>query len=207
MCLYAHTRYRTREGLTNLFEKFDLARQPHLIVVADRLQALDRLVTGRYWTVDGTYRKSRSEADQLKRLVERVAAKCGAADKGQVVFWETISHSKEFSDLTARLWEILTIDPELQAQSMRFVEGRVERFGMKKDDKEREWQTEYLLGEMAMSIYCTEVLGYANEVWERPLGPDEPDPIGAAYAHQSDSLLALLHKDALERHLHFLYER
>jgi len=33
-----------------------------------------------------------------------------------------------------------------------------------------------------MSVYCTEVLGYWMEVWERPPAPDVPDPLKLLYA-------------------------
>ena len=62
VCLYPHTKYRTRDGLEALFEKYSFAENQHVMVVADRLLALDRIVTGRYALPKNVYLKARKEA-------------------------------------------------------------------------------------------------------------------------------------------------
>src|SRR5262249_59589773 len=58
VCLYPHTKYRTRAGVIYLLEKFELRSCDYLIVVADELLFLDRLVTGRFWTIDQARKKT-----------------------------------------------------------------------------------------------------------------------------------------------------
>jgi hypothetical protein len=93
----------------------------------------------------------------------------------------------------------------------KFASRRVERFGLgAAPRRELGHEREYLLSEICMSAYCTEMLGYWMEVWERPPAPDVPDPLKLLYADRRDLIehvtgrsarrvLDFLNPDALAR--------
>lgn len=206
VCLYPHTKYRTAAGVVALFEKYRLASHDHLIVVADRLLVLDRLVTGRYFTVNSATAKARQEAEQIARLVRRVAHKSGAGRRGKVVFWDEIANADTFSNFSLRLKDAVSSDDLLATAMQEFVDRRVNRFGLGSDlAREREYEREYLLSEVCMSVYCTEILEFQTEIWERPPAPEIPDPLKLLYQLRSDLVTNVTGKPAA-RTLHFLFE-
>ena len=205
VCLYPHTKYRTSAGVAALFETFALHSHEHLIVVADRLLVLDRLVTGRYWTIDAVTAKARQEAKQIIHLIKKVATKAGAQTSGRIVFWDEIAEAEDFAGFAKRLRGAILADDLLADAINEFVERRVARFGLgSAPDQEREYEREYLLSEVCMSVYCTEILGYSCEVWERPPTPDIPDPLKLLYDERPD-LVERLTAHPAARVLHFLY--
>jgi hypothetical protein len=48
--------------------------------------------------------------------------------------------------------------------------------------RERHYEREYLLSEVCMSVFCTELLGYWVEIWE---AADIPDPLKLLYEHRA----------------------
>ncbi len=206
VCLYPHTKYRTRAGATFLFERFLIDSEQYLIVVADRLYALDRLVTGRFWNHDSVFIKARREAGQVSSLLERVAKRADAARNGKIVYWDDIAAGDAFKRFDRSVRAELSADAALVSSIEAFVKLRVDRFGMGSDHaKEAEFEREYLLCEVSMSMYCTEVLGFSTEVWEKPVSQGVADPLGLIYSEHRD-LVARTTGHAATRRLRFLYE-
>lgn len=182
VCLYPHTKYRTAAGLAALFQKFSLSEHDYLIVVADRLLALDRMVTGRYWTITSAHNRASREAKQIVSLIRRMAAKSGASGRGDIMRWDDIATTSEYLDFTKRLQRAVLSDEMLSDAIEAFVERRITRYGLGAfPDKERGYEREYLLSEVSMSVFCTENLGFSTEVWERPPQADAPDPLKLLY--------------------------
>jgi hypothetical protein len=206
VCLYPHTKYRTKAGATFLFERFLADSEQYLIVIADRLYALDRLVTGRYWNYDSVFIKARREAGEVMSLFERIAKRAGAARNGKIVYWDDIAAGEAFKRFAGGVRTELSANAALLSSLEAFVKLRVDRFGMGSDHaKEAEFEREYLLSEVAMSMYCTEVLGFSTEVWEKPVSQGVPDPLGLIYSEHRD-LVARTTGHAAARRLHFLYD-
>jgi hypothetical protein len=205
VCLYPHTKYRTIAGVSALFEKYGLRSNGHLIVVADRLLVLDRLVTGRYWTINSAINKAKHEATQIVNLIKRTAYKAGARASGRVAFWDEIAETAEFVEFAKRLQDAVLADRLLADAIEKFVNGRVTRFGLgSAPEQERGYEREYLLSEVCMSVFCTEMLGYSNEVWERPPAPEIPDPLKLLYDERPE-LVERLTGHPTTRALSFLY--
>jgi len=182
VCLYPHTKYRTKAGLSDLFQAYQLRSHAYLIVVADRLLVLDRLVTGRYWTETSATNKARQEAKQVLQLIKNTSYKVGAQANGRIVYWDEITEAAPYPNFAARLRDSILADPILAGAIEEFVERRVKRFGLgSAPERERDYEREYLLSEVCMSVFCTEVLGFSTEVWERPPSPDVPDPLKLLY--------------------------
>lgn len=186
VCLYPHTLYRTCAGVSALFEKYELRAHDHLIVIADRLLVLDRLVTGRYWSANSAHIAARREAEQISKLIDRVSHKSGAQARGRIVFWDDIAETADYAAFASRLRKEVLGDDILAATIDEFAGQRVARFGLgAAPDRERGYEREYLLSEVCMSVYCTEVLEYRMEVWERPPAPGVPDPLKLLYDDRS----------------------
>ncbi len=206
VCLYPHTKYRTALGVSTLFERYLLSSREYLIIVADRLLVLDRLVTGRYFTVNSAISKARNEARQVVSLIRRIAYKVSANTTGRIVYWDDIAETAEFSAFASRLREAVLADDFLAQAIEEFIDRRVKRFGLGSDPaREREYERDYLLSEVCMSVYCTEILGFSNEVWERPPPPDIPDPLKLLYEHRPALIVSVTARPAA-RMLHFLYK-
>jgi|SoiMethySBSTD1v2_1073268.scaffolds.fasta_scaffold01362_18 hypothetical protein len=205
VCLYPHTKYRTRAGVIDLFERYELHSHHHLIVIADRLLVLDRLVTGRYWSVAAMATKARQEAEQILNLIKRVAHKMAAQSRGRIVFWDEIAEAGQFCTFSDRLRGQILTDHRLAGEIEEFVERRVARFGLGSlPERERAYEREYLLSEVCMSVFCTEVLGFSNEVWERPPAANVPDPLKLLYENRAE-LVTRVTGRPVARRLHFLY--
>jgi hypothetical protein len=71
-------------------------------------------------------------------------------------------------------------------------------------DREHDHEREYILSEICMSVFCTEVLEFWTEVWERPPAFNLPDPLKLLYGVRSE-LVARLTGHAILRVLDFLY--
>ncbi len=96
--------------MTALFQRYILPSREYLIIAADRLLVLDRLITGRYFTVNSAISKARKEAEQVASPIGRVARKVGAGASGRVVYWDEVAETAEFSEFAARLREAVLAD-------------------------------------------------------------------------------------------------
>jgi hypothetical protein len=205
VCLYPHTTYRTKAGATLLFDKFLVESEQYLIVIADRLHALDRLVTGRFWNQESVFIKARREAGQVLSLFERIAKRADAGRHGKIVYWDDIAAGEAFERFNRGVRAALSANAALVSSLEAFVKLRVNRFGMGSDHaKEAAFEREYLLSEVAMSMFCTEVLGFSDEIWEKPVAQGAPDPLALIYSDHRD-LVARTTGHAAARTLHFLY--
>jgi hypothetical protein len=206
VCLYPHTTYRTKAGATLLFDKYLVDSEQYLIVIADRLHALDRLVTGRYWSYDSVLIKARREAGEVSSLFERIAKRADAARHGKIAYWDDIAAGEAFKRFNKGLRAELSSNAAFVSSLEAFVKLRVDRFGLGSDhDKEAEFEREYLLSEVSMSMFCTEVLGFSDEIWEKPVSPGVPDPLGLIYSDHRDLVARTTGRPAT-RTLRFLHE-
>jgi len=206
VCLYPHTRYRTREGLIDLIDRFALASSEHMIVVADFLLALDNLVTGRFWNADLVFDKAHRQGTQILQLIRKTSRKHGSEDKMSLNYWDGVAEGQDFKAFSARLVAGCQACPSFKASIDEFVHARIDRF-CREGAGERQYnaETDYILGEISMSVYCTEMLGYYTEVWEKPLEPGAPDPLGILYSRHPEIVREACEKEELDRTLEFLY--
>jgi len=206
VCLYPHTKYRTTAGVTALFSRFQLDRSEYLIVIADRLLALDTLVTGRYWSLETVFAKARREATQIYKLFRRISHKMHAQELGRIVYWDDVGETAEFKQFEKLLREKVLGDQQLSDALEELADRRVKRFGLRSSpEKELGYEREYLLSEVCMSVFCTEILGYRQEIWERPVAPGVPDPIRLLY-NEHPQAVAWAAGQPTRRVLKFLYE-
>ena len=207
VCLYPHTAYRSAEGVRTLFEKYLSRAEKYLIIVADRLLALDKLVAGRFLSETGVFISARREAEQVRRLIMRIEKQFGVPHSGKVLLWDEIANTTEYREFASRLTPEVMNNDELAYYINSFVESRVERFGLGASPaKERAYELEYLLSEICMSVFCTEMLGYAREIWERPPPEGSPDPLRILYENHRE-LVPRVTGRPVRRVLEFVFEK
>ncbi|HTO78315.1 MAG TPA: hypothetical protein VMJ31_00910, partial [Methylocystis sp.] len=125
---------------------------------------------------------------------------------GRVAYWDEIAEMQEFQEFSERMREEILGDEELFSYINRFVKCRVQRFGLGADqNKECGYEQEYLLSEMCMSVFCTEILGYTKEIWERRPPKNAPDPLKILYQSRSD-LVAKVTGRPVKRVLEFVFD-
>lgn len=203
--LHLHTKYRTAAGVQALFDKYALHEHDHLMVIADRLLVLDRLMSGRYWTVQLAISKANQEAQHILKLINRMSVKTGARTRGRIVCWNEIAETTQYTEFSRRLQHAILSDQMLAVAIQGFVERAVRRYDQGSlPERARDHEREYILSEASMRIFCTEVLGFSTEVWERPPQPDAPDPLTPIYAQRRELIGRLTGHDAC-RVLTFLF--
>jgi hypothetical protein len=151
------------------------------------------------------FEKARREAKQIFNLIRRISQKVGAQNRGRIVYWDEIAGTERFTDFAKRMRDKFLAEKSLSTSLDEFVSRRVKRFGLGFPERERNHEQEYLLSEVCMSVYCTEVLGYRVEIWERPPAPDVPDPLKLLYDSCPD-LVANVTGHSVTRVLAFLYD-
>jgi hypothetical protein len=77
-----------------------LSLHEHLIVIADRLRALDNLVAGRYWSADGF---QQGEAGCRTGIQRNVSRRLKAPDCGKIVYWDEIAETSEFTTFSEQV--------------------------------------------------------------------------------------------------------
>ena len=206
VCLYPHTRYRTRQGLSDLIGRFALDRCAHKIVVADHLLGLDYLVTGRYWNPELVFSRAHRQGAQVFRLIRKTARALSCRETMSLSYWDEVAGTADFQAFAQRIIAACGACAPFKSVVDGFVRARLARFAPgDAGAREVAAETDYILGEISMSVYCTEVLGYHTEVWEKPLAPDAPDPLGVLYGRHPEIVRQVCGKRTLERRLAFLY--
>ena len=140
---------------------------------------------------------ARREVEQIAKLIKRISHKSEAQARGRIVFWDEIAETAEFVAFASRLQKEVLADDMLAETIEKFVCGRVDRFGLgAAPDRERDYEREYLLSEVCMSVYCTEMLRYSTEVWERPPARDVPDPLNLLYDERKELIERVIGRPA-----------
>lgn len=207
VCLYPHTKYRTRQGILDLIAKYRLAECDHLFVVADHLLALDKIVTGRFWNEKTVFEKARRESKDVFRLIKKTSDKEKTRDHCRLAYWDDIAATGPFTAFRSRLVAACRANAAFMEVVDCFVQERVERFGMGVNrERESEAEFDYILGEISMSIYCTEVLCYWNEIWEQPPEVPTVDPLRILYEDFADIVKTTCGHPRTRRRLSFLYD-
>ncbi|MBT5496106.1 MAG: hypothetical protein HOK54_10220 [Alphaproteobacteria bacterium] len=205
VCLYPHTSYRTKAGVEHLMTAMTLGERDFLIVIADHLLALDRIVTGRVVTEKNVYRTARRDAEQVYRLIRRTLQRADIDVEDRLQYWAHIGEDPAYGEFSSMLRDAVSRDSGMTAEIDRFVDARIKRYAMGSNDTaERAAQLDYLMSEVCMSVYCSEILGYETEVWERPPKPEVPDPLKVLYASHRSIVEGVIGKSC-RRELVFLH--
>jgi hypothetical protein len=206
--LFSYSLYRTRRGPADLFKAFALHENNHLVVIADRLLGLDRLITGGDRSVEQMLHRARREAELVFGQFEHVARVFRAQDKGMIAYWDDIADRPDYIAFARNMRALAMGNGDVWAALQRFAQQRVAAHGAGvHPDRELTLEMDYLLSEICMSVFCTELLGYRCEVRERPLQPGIPDPVHLLYTHHRPLIAQATGRFPMRRMLHLYAER
>ncbi len=205
VCLYPHTKYRTKAGIEALSEKFCLPEREFMVVVADYLLALDRIVTGRWDKRQNIYRVARRDAQQVFKLVRKTLNLRELAEQGKVLYWDDVADDSDYQEFSKAVTDAVTAHAGMSIEIDKFVAARTERFGLGANrEEENQAELRYLISEVTMSMYATEILGYTTEIWEKPPARDVPDPLRVLYEQYPEVVESIIGRSHL-RKLRFLF--
>lgn len=173
----AQTAYRTRPEVLSLVNAHGFWDRETLIVVGHDPQAWQAAAAA------STAQAAPCDRGDLTRLLWSVAGRREAHGRSQMLSWRALSESDGFRAFRERLFRAFLQCPDFLELFGRLSRARAEPAASAlATGPKRHLGTPGLGDELAVSIYCTEVLGYWHEIWERPPEPGALDPLAALYA-------------------------
>jgi len=204
ICLYSKTFYRKKENMKYLFSKYIQTSEATLIVICDDLHAYNLIIRGNCSTIDEAFKKAKKQGENLLNMILNIQKQFTEVEDLRITMWTEIASQNKYTELLQNLKNILEQDKELEAVINEFVTLHIRKFRWSVHKDAAKWEERYLLQEIIMSIYVTEILGYSRELWENAPDPNSPDPIGYLYQNRPELVQRLVGKKTLIRKLEIL---
>lgn len=204
ICLYAKTFYRRKEGMKYIFSKYIGQSEASLILICDELHAYNLIIRGNCSSIDEAFKKAKGQGENLRGMILNVHKQFTDVENIRIAIWHDIAGENKYIELLKNLKKILEQDKDLRDVVDEFVTLHVRKFRWKIDKEAVKWEERYLLGEITMSIYVTEILGYPRELWETAPNLNFPDPIGYLYESRPELIQMLVGNKTLNRRLEIL---
>lgn len=180
---------------SNYISQFDRT----LIVIADDLRAYNLIIKNEETSIDEALVKARQKGDEILNLVSKTI---GIADNPNIVIkkWKDIMEIEDFLKIKNVVNTTINSHEEVKAVVHDFILFNLRKFDVEADLESRYYENQYIVEEIAMSIYATEILDYSTELWEKsPV--DSPDPIKFLYDNSTDIVKHITNKSVLHRRL------
>ena len=202
ICLYARSVYRTRKGMQAVFSQYLPTASAALVLVCDDLHALNQLMVQRYRDSTSAQHAARAQGARTVRQVYNVLDRMKHAETDVAVHaWRELAEDPRFSILLQKIRSLHREDVAFARLVASFVGRHNEILRRVLHPDAMGIELNYLLNEIAMSIFVTEVLGFNTEVWEAAPKRDMPDPLAFLYQNRSALLAELLQKHHLSRQM------
>jgi len=207
ICLYSNGFFLVKDNLRFFLHVFsDLSEV--LFVIVDKLYGNNLLIKDKVGTVDEAKVAYNERGKDImlyvkKTIQEYILCHCSRT-MYKVVRWEELSDSEEYIRLKSCVEKVFENSPNLKTYSQAFINHCLAKMTKDCNEYKQGLEYEYLFGEITMSIYLTEYLGYENEIWEKPQSDDLPDPIDYLYKYESASLQKILNERNSIRVQHYL---
>jgi tRNA-dependent cyclodipeptide synthase len=205
ICLYTRTFYRKKENMKYIFSKYVQPSEATLILICDDLHAYNLIIRGNCSSVDEAFKKARNQGENLRSMILNVRRQFADVKNIIIAKWIDIAGQNKYIELYQKLKSILGQGKDLADIVNEFVTSYMRKFYWRRVNEETaKWEKRYLLEEISMSIYVTEILGYPRELWENAPNPKFPDPIGYLYEKRPEIVQMLVEKKTLARQLEIL---
>ena len=204
ICFYAKSFYRRKKNMQYVFSKYVRGSEKSLILICDQLHAYNLITMGECSSVDEALKKATRMGKNMQGMSFNVEKKFNNLENIRIVRWKEIAVEKGYIKLFVNLKKTVQQDGDLRNIVDKFVTLHVKKFRWKVDKRAVKWEKLYLLSEITMSIYTTEILGYPRELWETAPDPEFPDPIGYLYKNRHEFVKILIGKKSLVRRLEIL---
>lgn len=202
ICLYSKSFYFQRRNIYTLLEEYITKYDRALIVLADDLWAYNHIIKGGGRNINDALQIARQRGNELASMVSRCISNRHIATHIEIRRWNEIILNPEFQAVQRVIDRLYSEHDGFRDIVSNFIEFNLSRFNVDEDQEKHYYEMRYIIEEIAMSIYCTEVLGYHTELWEKET--DSPDPIKFVYQYLPDKILQISTAHVPKRQLIFL---
>lgn len=196
ICLYSDLA-RNKKSLIGAISKIFKIYHKVLIVIADDLHAITKMNRG--YRKETALKGARIFSNNLSKIIENEFSNEISSGKICILFWRQLQGEKGFRDIQRIIieqyegnWLFRKVCDDFCRYSIRKISLPYSKFVF--DNELR-----YLFEEICGSIFSTEILGYAHEIWERIPASGNLDPIKFIYTALNEKLKEALFKAELRR--------
>lgn len=171
------------------------------VLVCDDLHAINQLMVLRYKEWTSAEQAARYQGALRKRQAENTLEALDLGAQATVRVWREVACEERFAKMFSQVEELASSDPRFSEILQRFVGSHNDILRRVLHPQAAELERSYILNEIAMSTYVTEILGYPTEIWETAPKQNLPDPLGFLYRERTDWLMNILEVSKLSRQL------
>lgn len=196
ICLYRDGFFLDKENLRYFLHSFtDFSEIVFLIV--DSLYANDLIIKDK--AKDDIEAKfiANKRGQELLVYVENVTTSFvkrsnKISKRYKIVRWDDFASLGQYKNLYNKFSTEIKNDIEFMSYCDEFVMYNLKKLTTSISQHKIELEREYLFGEIVMSIYISELLGFGTTIWEKTPHPEMIDPINILYSKKSDLLFRIL---------------
>lgn len=208
ICLYSDGFFLKKENLKYfLYSYSDYSEILFLIV--DKLYAYNLLIKEKALNHDIAERMAIKRGKDVHSCVKNTMINFAATNpnispKMTVAYWDDFSKLPEYLNIYNKIRKSFQIDQRLKTYCDNFVNYNLHFLTQIIDQDKINLERKYLFGEIAMSLFISEILGYNNEVWEKHPNPEMVDPINLLYTQETETLKKILNLNRVSRNQLFV---
>lgn len=195
VCLYSNGFFLVKENLRFFLHVFSDCSEL-LFVIVDKLYGNNLLIKEKVQDEEQARKAYKERGEHIflhvKNTIQDYVESHLVQTKYQIYRWNDIADRQEYIKLLNRILSVFNSNMNLKYYSDMFIIHNLTKMTDRITQKKMELEREYLFSEIAMSIYLTEILGYENELWEKPLSEYLPDPLDILYNEEKESLTYIL---------------
>lgn len=195
ICLYSNGFFLVKDNLRFFLHVFSDYSEL-LFVIIDKLYGNNLLIKEKVLDVEQAEKAYKERGDHIfshvKNTIQDYAESHHVQTKYKIYRWNDIANRKDYVKLLNKVLSVFDSNLNLKYYSDMFIVHNLTKMTDRITPKKIELEREYLFGEIAMSIYLTEILGYENEFWERPQSEYLPDPLDILYSEEKESLFHII---------------
>ena len=189
ICLYTNSLFKTRDKATQFIDKYIVSTSNALVLVCDTLHAYSLMVRHSY-DCKKAKRKAQRQGESQHQMMSKLLRNVPNRKAIRLCRWDEIASDAGYTEVMERIESALTRDDEFRGIIAGFCAAHVRRLSYGRTGPIAEWERRYVLSEIAMSVYVTEILGYWHEVWENVPGPELVDPLTYLYDSRRSLVLS-----------------
>lgn len=199
VCLYSQSAYRRKDNIDQLLTLIAQRDEGAFILIADFVHVFFLLLTSKSDTFEEAMDKAKQDGANVHRMIENRLSRLGGEIDVLLSYWSDVSACKDYLSLKERVVNAAIVDEKFANVVKVYGEKSLEKLRIRKTEKHSGYERNYLLNEVAMSLYVSEVMGYPIEIWENKPLSYVSDPITYLYTENRNLLKTLAGKDDLQR--------
>lgn len=198
VCLYATTKYRQKSFFENLLMNLTANYKNGLILVCDEARVFDLLITGKCINENEARAKATADGKNILRMIENLLSGHNYRQLS-LSNWNAVSSSPRYAELEESIVKALANDAEFSEVFESYARALLRKLRRPKAVDIFNYEMRYLLNEVVMSIYVSEILGFPDEIWEVKAIEKPIDPITFLYEDKKILVSEWIGKSVLRR--------